>query len=763
MKKLISMLVVLAILVSMTPAIFASESSIPDGGVALTLGSNDLMAESYALKQYYYIAETSGTLYVTICYFGYEDYDVGADLLECTGWVQLSINGELVTAMEQTLEVSAGDLVNITLNSVDGDSYFATINLSYDSFLSNPAGSEQNPVEVQVEDLPAYTLDIPAGEELYYKFEFDFFDYTLYIYGENAYIVVNRYNEITDGNEPFYIYAVDGVLTYDFSDGLDIRIGNAGDEAASFLMETETFVGIYNNPDALIIGEQSVNVPGDYNGYWYRWTASAAGSLTITVTGDNWGFDLSNETAGEYIYRYAFNGDSNVATLDVSADDVVMLNLLTIGENGWGTYPGGLLTVIVEFVPSSGEENEEDLTLYLENNYIYAREGMGDPATKEFTYVAEASGTLYITFRSVGCFGNRWDESSLTDEYYLEGFSLLLNGQQVTAFRNSLEVTEGETVVITIASIDGYPYEANVWLSYEGFYEESVGNELNPVKVAVEDLPLYTVDIPAGQELYYKFAYDFYDYTLYIYGEDAYIVVNRYNYDTDETEPAYIYAEDGVVTYDFSDGLNIRIGNAGDATATFLIEGEIPVGIYNNPDTLIVGEQTVNVAGDYNGYWYSWSASTAGTLTITVTGDNWGFEMSNYSTYEYFYQYAFENDSNVVTVEVSAGDVIMLNLLTIGEDGWGDYPGGELTVSVEFTPAEGGEEPEVLTGDVNDDGTINVVDAMLILQYCVGDITENDLNMAAADVNFDGTVNVVDAMLILQYCVGDIDSFEPEN
>ena len=64
-----------------------------------------------------------------------------------------------------------------------------------------------------------------------------------------------------------------------------------------------------------------------------------------------------------------------------------------------------------------------------------------------------------------------------------------------------------------------------------------------------------------------------------------------------------------------------------------------------------------------------------------------------------------------------------------------------------------------LLGDANGDGTINYLDAMLIAQYYVGDIGEEDLALSAADVNGDGTVNYLDAMMIAQYYVGDIEEF----
>ncbi len=60
----------------------------------------------------------------------------------------------------------------------------------------------------------------------------------------------------------------------------------------------------------------------------------------------------------------------------------------------------------------------------------------------------------------------------------------------------------------------------------------------------------------------------------------------------------------------------------------------------------------------------------------------------------------------------------------------------------------------VQKGDVNGDGTINIIDALFIAQYTVGLRTLSAQQLAAADVNGDGIVNIIDALFIAQYTVG---------
>lgn len=62
-------------------------------------------------------------------------------------------------------------------------------------------------------------------------------------------------------------------------------------------------------------------------------------------------------------------------------------------------------------------------------------------------------------------------------------------------------------------------------------------------------------------------------------------------------------------------------------------------------------------------------------------------------------------------------------------------------------------------GDVNKDGSINSLDALLVLQHSVGIITLDSEKQALADVNKDKNINSLDALKILQYSVGIINKF----
>jgi uncharacterized cupredoxin-like copper-binding protein len=75
-------------------------------------------------------------------------------------------------------------------------------------------------------------------------------------------------------------------------------------------------------------------------------------------------------------------------------------------------------------------------------------------------------------------------------------------------------------------------------------------------------------------------------------------------------------------------------------------------------------------------------------------------------------------------------------------------------------PATPTPTPAGLTGDANCSGTINSIDAALVLQFAAGLIASLSCQQNA-DANEDGTTNSIDAALILQFDAGLIDSLPP--
>ncbi|MBN2532201.1 MAG: cellulase family glycosylhydrolase, partial [Spirochaetales bacterium] len=68
------------------------------------------------------------------------------------------------------------------------------------------------------------------------------------------------------------------------------------------------------------------------------------------------------------------------------------------------------------------------------------------------------------------------------------------------------------------------------------------------------------------------------------------------------------------------------------------------------------------------------------------------------------------------------------------------------------------EVSNVSLGDTNGDGSIDIIDALLIAQFYVG-LDPANFNPGAADTNCDGSVDIIDALLVAQYYVGLVPGF----
>jgi hypothetical protein len=66
-----------------------------------------------------------------------------------------------------------------------------------------------------------------------------------------------------------------------------------------------------------------------------------------------------------------------------------------------------------------------------------------------------------------------------------------------------------------------------------------------------------------------------------------------------------------------------------------------------------------------------------------------------------------------------------------------------------------GQDP----GDVNEDGVVNIIDALMIAQYYVG-FDPPGFNDAFADVDSNGDISIVDALKVAQYDVELITTFQ---
>ncbi len=482
------------------------------------------------------------------------------------------------------------------------------------------------------------------------------------------------------------------------------------------------------------------------SGLEYTYVVPADGRLEMDIT-------TVKDSAGSTIYSYTYNQGTRVQVL-------VDGECITLDATRRNVTAGQKITVLVNSVDGDTYTVSMKLT-EVEPAEVLALGENAVAQNLEYVYTAQQDGTLYISIAELLYNGEQTGESALGNSVLYQ-----INGASVSSFDKSYEVKTGDEIAIILKDYSwngAGVVSATIHLSFDGFYEQPVGSLANPVALLYADCPTQTVEIPAGAAVWYQLesyydenawsnVYPFDDKNLVVSGENAYVIVGSTRYD----------AVDGVVTVLMDSTTMIQIGNDGAEAATFELSVAIPEGHEDNPQDLAEGDNVITL-GSYKSHYFDFVAAEDGTVTITISGDNW-------RVYYYYYdaegneldqedRYFKNGDDGTFTVEIKAGESIVLNLGT--SQGW-SQPGGELTVNLQFVSG-GSETPEITLGDANGDCVVNYLDAMLIAQFYVGDIGEADLNLDAADVNGDGVVNYLDAMMVAQFYVGDIDSFHAEN
>ena len=61
----------------------------------------------------------------------------------------------------------------------------------------------------------------------------------------------------------------------------------------------------------------------------------------------------------------------------------------------------------------------------------------------------------------------------------------------------------------------------------------------------------------------------------------------------------------------------------------------------------------------------------------------------------------------------------------------------------------------VISGDVNEDEIVNIVDILLVVNYIMGNIDFTETEFQAANYNGDDVINILDIMMIVNYILGN--------
>ena len=379
---------------------------------------------------------------------------------------------------------------------------------------------------------------------------------------------------------------------------------------------------------------------------------------------------------------YVIAGEETWTAVDgVVTGEVVSTNprepvLIAVGNSG---EAGKSFTVNFAFKPGN-MMNPDQLLLDAYNTAVIAA---GSADGYWYTWTAEEEGILTITLPD-----GHWMYlvNNITQGVYGE---LQYSDAEEAVNIVELEVAAGDELNLMVCTYDpANPYEIPAGeLPVYATFGTKAGTRENPIWLT--DLETVVPAAP-GQNVYCNLVMS--GVTMTVTGEGAFTV----------TYDAVTHtAVDGVVTIA---GLNASrfepdpmiLTNQGTEAGEYTITFTYPEGSSANPRLLeLMGEYTVPVKGDGEGYFFTWIANGDGEFTVSMKSDDWVFSVNNLTDYIYGDIYSSTQDGeSTCSVAVSTGDEIQINI--------GTASGQDKAVVVEFDfydPTYGTEEnPVWLTG-----------------------------------------------------------------
>lgn len=376
MKRIISLLVALAMVIAMIPSVFAENNEIDFDELQEKLVVLDsveefevTLAESDATKTYKWTPEKEGTL--SVSFYDWE-WPEGTQID-----VTMTQGEKSVTYTEDAefaLEVVAGEAVSIIVSKTS-EAAFETVFYGY---FVEPEGTEGNPVALfELEN----TLSI-EGATWYQTY---MGGTTMTITGKAPFTVVVNGEKTT---------SVDNSVSMAVTASVMMRVPFIFclEEAGEYQVDFEYPLGSDMNPAALVMGENTAVLEAGSQGYFYSWTAEEGGKLTITMPQGDWTYQIYNLTTGVAEDIQWSDSDPVMSTYEVNvfADNEIQIVVNTYDPQNVNDVPAGTLTFTAAFEVAPNSET----------NPIIIQPEWNDEWTSASATVTAPVGTTYY-----GAFG----------------------------------------------------------------------------------------------------------------------------------------------------------------------------------------------------------------------------------------------------------------------------------------------------------------------------------------------------------------------
>ena len=367
---------------------------------------------------------------------------------------------------------------------------------------------------------------------------------------------------------------------------------------------------------------------------------------------------------------YSVDGSTRYDSMDVKpvAGDTVKVYGIIGQFNGTAQMKNGWIVEHTPAAPIPGESAENPIEL---SSAMF--EMLDDGVSAAYT-VTVPVGTTYFALYNAG------------------GRELSINGQEpvlVTtgrgvpyAFSITNEGTEAAEYVLTLVP--------------------PVGSWENPLNIGMLNM---AIDVPANSADGYYVTYSSRTPGTLVLEPSCDNENIRFNVTlTNMTTNDMASLKDGVVSMEMkaNDTVLIWIEITADEDGTYpaasvALNGKVesPVGSWENPEVIKDGTVTAKIEAGSNGYYYTYTASEAGAVKVSVESETgWQFSVNNLTQWKYG-DIHYSNADPLVSSEmvaVKAGDELEIIVNTFDPNSW-DIPAGEVTVTFEFIgtvkPTEG--------------------------------------------------------------------------
>lgn len=704
-----------------TPKCFTLKFAYPEGSAKnpIELATLDSMTVSLAggedsCRYYSWTAEETGTVVLQIEKKEPETAVCG---------ISLTIGEAAGTeALEESasIQVEAGQTVLIRVETAaEEDGVYPAADITISGSFTLKQGTEENPIALTAEGA---TVSAAPGESLYCTVQAPGMELTLT--GENV--------SVTYGETEYEAIGDRVTLRLGDEETAQLVITNKAGAEASYSLSLCYPLGSEENPAALALGENTLALE-DGEAYCFSWTAQHSGELTLAAAQNaDWAYTIENLTDAD---AEAVAGSELSQMMEVDAGDELRISIEAEGSLTFtasfydptlGTEENPILLedLSCQITLAAGEAvyyradvSGADMTVKGENVSVAtgrervtlekgsmtlrctAAEGgevvfvITNTGEKEaayqlsFAYPAGSArnpmaltlggNTADVEAADSGCYFS-WTadidgELTLsagegTDwSYRIENLThsgAAVSGSEVSQM---VEVSAGDTLRIFIEAGDDVSFTAS-------FFDPTLGTESNPIQLNV---PEDTVTVPAGETKYYQARVG--GMVLTLTGEKGSLRHDGEDYTSENGRIVLTCAESGI----------FALTNHGDGEAAYAFSFAWPEGHRENPIALELGDVTCTLKAGTGGCCYTWKAKADGTLTITMPEDAaWAVRIDDLTAETEGDVRTSGEDAPVLTVEVKAGQELLILVNTCDPSDCANAPAGTLEFTAAFEEAE---------------------------------------------------------------------------